>query len=143
MTLHITDRSITSTVTPETAHWIPTAEGGTWVLSWLPDRLLTREQAISGLVLDEALSTPETIEAEFAMELAAFRAADLGLTLREVVLRLCARMLERDQLAHNESGDSDAVPGPDDPGYGDRPLTLLTLARRLTPGRRRDPAANG
>jgi hypothetical protein len=132
MTLHITERLITSTVTPETAHRIPLAEGGMWVLSWLPDRVLTRDQAISGLVLDETLSVPDTVHTEFAMELAAFRAADLGLTPREVVLRLCARMLERDQLAHNESGESDAVPGPDRSGYGDRPRALLILVRRLT-----------
>lgn len=131
MTLHITDRLITSTVTPETAHRIPITEGGMWVLSWLPDRLLTRNQAISGLVLDETLSVADTAHAEFAMELAAFRAADLGLTLREVVLRLCARMLERDMLAHNENGDySDTEPGPDRSGFGDRPRALL--ARRLT-----------
>lgn len=133
MTLHITTTLIASTVTPETAASIPAPEGGAWALSWLPDQPLTREQAIGAMVLDETLSDPQAAHAEFAMELAAFRAADLGLTLREVVLRLCARMVERDLLTHNESGDTDVVPGPDCSGYDSRHLAILMLARRLIP----------
>lgn len=96
MALHITDWMITSDITPETAHYIPLATGGQWILSWLPGRALTREQAVSGMVLDEILSTPDPADGEFALELAGMRAAQLGIVLEDVVLRLAARMLERD-----------------------------------------------
>ncbi|MGX1806050.1 hypothetical protein ACWIGI_10070 [Nocardia sp. NPDC055321] len=95
MALKITEWLITSDTTPETAHYIPTAAGGKWVLSWLPDRALDREQAISGMVLDEFLSDPAPAGDGFALEMARIRAAQLGIGLEDAVLRLCARMLER------------------------------------------------
>ncbi|MEU0538344.1 hypothetical protein ABZ319_00630 [Nocardia sp. NPDC005978] len=95
MALTVTEWLITSDTTPETAHYIPTARGGEWVLSWLPDRALNREQAISGMVLDEFLSDPAPADDVFALELADVRAAQLGIELEDAILRLCARMLER------------------------------------------------
>ncbi|MEV0298390.1 hypothetical protein [Nocardia sp. NPDC050710] len=100
MALEITDLFITSDVTPETARHIP---GTGWFLSWLPTTTLTREQAVSGMVLDEILSDPDLTDATLAMELAALRAADLGTDLVDVVIRLYARILDRD---HRESTPS-------------------------------------
>lgn len=96
MALRITDELIASDVTPEVARRVPDSIDGQWFLSWLPDYPLTREQAISGMVLDEILSAPEPADDGFAMELATLRADSLGLDLPEVVLRLSARIVERD-----------------------------------------------
>ncbi|WP_067540821.1 hypothetical protein [Nocardia crassostreae] len=93
MALRITDRLITSDITPDTAQEIA---DGHWFLSWLPDHSLTREQAVSGMVLDEILSDPEPDEPRFAMELAVMRAEMLGLDLRDVIVRLSIRVVQRD-----------------------------------------------
>ncbi|MBF6192059.1 hypothetical protein [Nocardia implantans] len=97
MALDITDSIITSDVTPETARLL--SFGAAWELSWLPTVPLTREQAVSGMVLDEMLSDPGTLTNDLALELAAIRATDLGVTLREVLLRLYARITARDNEA--------------------------------------------
>ncbi|MFE3055012.1 hypothetical protein [Nocardia sp. NPDC059239] len=96
MTLQVTDRSITSDVTPEIAYHIPDPGGGNWVLTWLPGRLLTREQALEGMRLDELLSDP-LVDGTAALRSAAERAAALGLDLPEVVVRLATRIAERDR----------------------------------------------
>ncbi|MGW4247219.1 hypothetical protein [Nocardia sp. NPDC004722] len=95
MTLHLTDRSITSDITPEVAYYIPDPGGGSWMLSWLPGRLLTREQALEGMRLDELLSDP-LVEGEAALWAGGVSAASLGVDLTEVVVRLVARIAERD-----------------------------------------------
>ncbi|MEU6833119.1 hypothetical protein ABZ894_31125 [Nocardia beijingensis] len=97
MALHITDSIITSDITPETARLLSSCAA--WELSWLPTVALSREQAISGMVLDEMLSDPGTLTSDLALELAAIRAADLGVTLRDVLLRLYVRITERDNEA--------------------------------------------
>ncbi|WP_327144133.1 hypothetical protein [Nocardia sp. NBC_01327] len=102
MALALTTWLITSDVTPEIALRSTTSEDE-WVLSWLPDRSLTLEQAVSGMVLDEILSDPELADGELALELAAFRAAELGVTLREVVLQLAIRMAQRDLLRSRQN----------------------------------------
>ncbi|MFI9508892.1 hypothetical protein [Nocardia sp. NPDC052566] len=99
MTLELHDRLITSDITPETARHVHTAGGGHWMLSWLPDVALTHEQAVSGMILDETLSDPHLDDQVIAMEIAAFRAAGLGIDLAETLLRLYARILERDEQA--------------------------------------------
>lgn len=112
MALHITDNLIASDVTPEVARRVPGSVDGQWFLTWLPDYALTREQAISGMVLDEILSAPEPADDGFAMELATLRADSLGLELPDVVLRLCARIVERDLRnsgALPSEGESTAV----------------------------------
>ncbi|UGT43246.1 hypothetical protein LTV02_07620 [Nocardia yamanashiensis] len=93
MTLQSTDDLITSDRTPEFAIRIPGGEH--WLVTWLEDRELSREQAIGAMILDETLSDPATAAAELGLELAAVHAEQLGLDLREAVLRLSLRMLER------------------------------------------------
>lgn len=110
MSLRISGRAITSDMTPETAHLVPGPQGGAWVLSWLPGWDLTQEQAIDGMALDEMLSDPTAIEGELALELATLRAESIGLGLEDVVVRLAARIFERDQhqqpRADRGAGDS-------------------------------------
>ncbi|WP_063712662.1 hypothetical protein [Nocardia concava] len=94
MALDITPETVRSDKTPEIAvrTTLPT---DTWVLSWLPNRLLTFEQARSGMVLDEILSDPAPADPEQALEFAELRAAELGLTLPEVVVLLWDRYDQR------------------------------------------------
>ncbi|MFD8244093.1 hypothetical protein [Nocardia sp. NPDC059691] len=108
MALDITDSIITSDITPETARLLPYSSDTGWELSWLPTVTLTREQAVSGMVLDEMLSDPGTLASDLALELAAMHAAELGITLREVLLRLYVRITERD----NAPGCRDHTPLP-------------------------------
>ncbi|MET9026075.1 hypothetical protein ABZW96_10660 [Nocardia sp. NPDC004168] len=99
MALDITDSIITSDITPEKAWLLPLPSGAAWELSWLPSVSLTREQAMSGMVLDEILSDPGTLTNDLALELAAIHAAELGVTLRDVLIRLYIRITERDAEA--------------------------------------------
>jgi hypothetical protein len=96
MALDITQSIITSDITPESARLLPFSTGTAWQLSWLPTVTLTREQAVSGMVLDEMLSDPATLTSDLALELAAIHAAELGISLRDVLLRLYVRIAERD-----------------------------------------------
>ncbi|MBF6465601.1 hypothetical protein IU427_10485 [Nocardia beijingensis] len=99
MALDITDSIITSDITPEIARLLPSSSGAAWELSWLPTVILTREQAVSGMVLDEMLSDPGTITSDLTLELAAIHAAELGVSLRDVLIRLYVRITERDNEA--------------------------------------------
>ncbi|AHH16149.1 hypothetical protein NONO_c13460 [Nocardia nova SH22a] len=94
MTLHITDWKITSDVSPESAHRLVSHPGG-WMLSWLPGELLTREQAHSGMLVDDILSDLDLVDDMTALEMAALHAAELGISMDDVVIRLCARVIER------------------------------------------------
>ncbi|MGW2663025.1 hypothetical protein ACWCW7_18865 [Nocardia tengchongensis] len=114
MALRISGRAITSDMTPETAYLVPGSDGGRWVLSWLPGRDLTREQAIDGMALDEILSDLSATDEEFVLELAALRAESLGMRLEEAVVRLAARILERDRR-QRRAESTDRPPG-DSPG---------------------------
>lgn len=110
MALRISGQAITSDMTPETAHLVPGPAGSRWVLSWLPGRDLTREQAIDGMALDEILSDLASAEEEFVLELAALRAESLGMRLEEAVVRLAARIIERDRRQRRADG-ADRPPG--------------------------------
>ncbi|WP_067814332.1 hypothetical protein [Nocardia inohanensis] len=90
----MTDDLIISDRTPEFAVRIPADD--IWMLTWLLGHALTREQAISAMTLDETLSDPAIAAGDLALELAAMHAEVLGLDLREAVLRLSVRMLERE-----------------------------------------------
>ncbi len=94
MTLHITDWKITSDASPEFAQR-STSRPDHWVLSWLPGELLTREQARSGMVVDDILSDLTLVDDMTALEMAALHAADLGISMEDAVIRLAARLLER------------------------------------------------
>ncbi|MVU77538.1 hypothetical protein GPX89_09815 [Nocardia sp. ET3-3] len=110
MALRISVRAITSDITPETAHLVPGPDGGSWALSWLPGWDLTRDQAIDGMALDEMLSDPAPEDGEWALEMAALRAESLGMGLEDVVVRLCARIIERDRQRGQQAGQ-DRPPG--------------------------------
>jgi hypothetical protein len=78
MTLTITDHAITSDVTGHTAQRVNWQVDPGWRLSWLPDRLLTRNEAITGMTLAEHAG-------EVSSPLLRVLAAELGLVLGEAV----------------------------------------------------------
>lgn len=87
MTLRITDDAMTSN---ETRHTALRAEAG-WELSWLPDRTLDRNQAISGMTLAEAVANmqQENDDHTHRMWLHINQWADeLGLTGPDAVVRV-------------------------------------------------------
>ncbi|MGV9665592.1 hypothetical protein ACWDUL_00590 [Nocardia niigatensis] len=95
MALEFTTWTVRSDKTPEMAVRT-TLSADSWVLSWLPDRLLTQEAACHGLALDEILSDPNPEDPEQALAVAELLAAELDLTLREVVVLLWVRSAQRD-----------------------------------------------
>ncbi|MFE2994509.1 hypothetical protein ACFXG4_05790 [Nocardia sp. NPDC059246] len=95
MALEFTPWTVRSDKTPEMAvRTTPSTDS--WVLTWLPDRLLTQEAACRGLVLDEILSDPSPDDPDQALAVAELLAAELDLTLREVVVLLWVRSAQRD-----------------------------------------------
>ncbi|BEK90675.1 hypothetical protein NSERKGN1266_66260 [Nocardia seriolae] len=100
MALEFTPWTIRSDKTPEMA--VRTALSmDSWVLTWLPNRLLTLEQACDGMTLDETLSDPAPANPEEALEMAALLAAEIGLMLPEVVVLLWDRSVERERRRAN------------------------------------------
>ncbi len=96
MALHITEWFMTSDITPEFAQYLPSAYGGHWALSWLPEFALTRDQAMSGMVLDETLSDLRLVDNCLAVELAAYHANEIGIGLELAMFRLFMRVVDRE-----------------------------------------------
>ncbi|MFJ9363858.1 hypothetical protein ACIRRA_05470 [Nocardia sp. NPDC101769] len=143
MALRISGRAITSDMTPETAHLVFGPDGGTWVLSWLPGWDLTRQQAIDGMALDEILSDPSPADGEFALEMAALRAESLGLRLEDAVVRLFARIAERDRQQQAGADGADGPPGNSEGPCRTRRLEAIhpgALRRHAEPRARREAA---
>ncbi|WP_203236802.1 hypothetical protein [Nocardia panacis] len=97
MTLEITEWSIISDITPEWA----TRSGGSareitaWRLSWLPDRALTREQAVAGMELDELLSDPSRVTDRVQLARMDDCADRLGMARDQAIVRLAKRIAAR------------------------------------------------
>jgi hypothetical protein len=92
MALTITARLIRSADTPHTAELTGLADAGSWRVSWLPDRLLTRAQAEAAMSIAEAAGQmpsdcdPEVYDDTFWTRVDAW-AAELGLTGPDAVVR--------------------------------------------------------
>lgn len=86
--LRISDELITSTDTPHVAWRRPDAAAGerhAWVVSWLPLRLLTKQQALAAMMLAEAVSTGIRPDDQQRVE---SWAHELGFTGPEAIARL-------------------------------------------------------
>ena len=86
--LRISDELITSTDTPHVVWRRPDATAGerrVWVVSWLPRRLLTKQQALAAMMLAEAVSTG--IRPDDQQRVKSW-AHELGFTGPEVIARL-------------------------------------------------------
>lgn len=81
MGLHIADDRMSSDATPHTAR----KAGSTWEVSWLPGRVLDRNQAVSAMMI--AVTVSGTIQPGDTRWLhAADWAAELGLEVGEAIL---------------------------------------------------------
>lgn len=95
MPITTTEWLITSDVAHEAAFRIdlPEAGRGKWLLSYLPtDRRLTRAQALAGMVVAEMILMDQLDPSgRFDHEIAELHAAELGLTLHEIMCLLALR----------------------------------------------------
>ncbi|MET7772253.1 hypothetical protein [Nocardia sp. NPDC005366] len=82
-------------MTPESAHRTTDSDEEVWRLSWLPDRPLTRQQALAGMEMDEMLSDPDRVNDPGVHAAVDTRAAALGLSAEQVVILLATRILAR------------------------------------------------
>ncbi|MEV0032624.1 hypothetical protein [Nocardia sp. NPDC050793] len=88
MTIYVTDWSMTSDCTNESAQRVADKWPKSWRLSWLPDRLLTREQALAGMDLAEIVSTQTYRHDRLAHLRAVHYAGQLGIPLEQILLGL-------------------------------------------------------
>ncbi|WP_405486597.1 hypothetical protein [Nocardia sp. NBC_00511] len=89
--MYVCDWSITSAVVGEFAERLPGHKETDWRVSWLPDRLLTRTQAIAAIELVELLyDTGRPADAGVQARVAA-AAAELGIRPIDVAATLSAR----------------------------------------------------
>ncbi|WP_280493465.1 hypothetical protein [Nocardia asiatica] len=109
MTIHTTEWTMTSDVTPESA-CRDTDATDSWRLSWLPDRRLTREQALAGMSLDELLSDPHAVHDRMTQARVESYADQLGILRDHAVILLAKRMAARLGQQLRAKGDP-APPG--------------------------------
>lgn len=89
MTLAITDRSMISDVTEHRAD----ESGELWLVSWCPETLLNRNQAITAMTIAETVGRipagagPEAYSSKFWLHIDGW-AAELGLTGADAVARV-------------------------------------------------------
>ncbi|WP_063813761.1 hypothetical protein [Nocardia anaemiae] len=95
MTVDTTDWTMISDITPESAYRQIGSGAAVWRLSWLPDRPLTREQALAGMELDEILSDPDIVHDRHAHADAAILAGRVGIIWEQAVILLSKRVLAR------------------------------------------------
>lgn len=94
MAITIVDWLVTSDVACEAAFRVDLLEDGRgkWIVSYLPThRRVTRDQAVTAVVLAETILTSRLDTDELARETAQLQAAELGLTLIEVICLLAVR----------------------------------------------------
>ncbi|WP_405160353.1 hypothetical protein OG203_28515 [Nocardia sp. NBC_01499] len=94
MAITATDWLITSDVAHEAAFRVdlPENDRGKWVLSYLPtNRRLTRDQAMTGMVLAEMIVLDYLHPVGLDQEVAHLHATELGLTLHDVMSLLAMR----------------------------------------------------
>ncbi|MBC7303993.1 MAG: hypothetical protein H5T78_24000 [Nocardia sp.] len=100
MAIHGTDDILRSDRTPEFAR---RTETGGWRLSWLPEYLLSREQAWAGMELDELVSDLAAVHDRLAHAEISARADTLGIIWQQALIKLAKRI---DAREHGGSGDS-------------------------------------
>jgi hypothetical protein len=89
MSVTINDRTMTSDRTPHAARLAP-GQDHQWEVSWLPGRRVTRNEAITAMVLAETCSPAEARERNRMWPFIQGWAAELGLTANHAVTRIAA-----------------------------------------------------
>jgi hypothetical protein len=85
-----TSQLMTSDATSHVAEWSPDAAadgGGAWVVSWLPQRLLTEDQAVTAMMIAEQVAKGLPPGDRVWLHVDNW-ARELGLTRSEVVARV-------------------------------------------------------
>ncbi|MEU1981463.1 hypothetical protein [Nocardia sp. NPDC019395] len=95
MTIYLTDWLMTSDISPEFAERVQTRHGSSWLLTWLPQRALSFEQAYAAMELDEILSDPRLVHDNAALIRAQQQVALVGLVWEQVVYLLAGRVEAR------------------------------------------------
>ncbi|WP_199856750.1 hypothetical protein [Nocardia suismassiliense] len=95
MSVHATEWSMVSDISPESAYREIGSGAAVWQLSWLPGRPLTREQALAGMELDELLSNLDSVHDGHAQVHAAMLAGTVGIIWEHAVILLFKRILAR------------------------------------------------
>lgn len=127
--IEITEREMTSDITPEYAFRVYGMGSAVWRLTWLPDHRLTPEQARAGMELDELLSDPEVVYDGVAHALAADLARRLGILVEHAVLMLACRMAERIEGSDTRTTTPTALPEPVLSGWSAQHLPAVSGAR--------------
>ncbi|MBF6353862.1 hypothetical protein IU449_04745 [Nocardia higoensis] len=104
--LRIDATSMTSEVSPERAARESRAGPRCWRLSWLPDRWLSRRQALAGMELDVLVSEPDLVDDRIVFAMMETRADLLGIPVQDALIRIWERIVRRH---HERYGP----PGPD------------------------------
>jgi len=99
-TVIVTEKTMTSSRTTEIAYRIPGSTDQPWQLSWLPRRALTREQALAGMYLAEALHRhpPDNARAEQAAKTLGISVVDASEALRQRFRTQPSRCLPADSV---------------------------------------------
>ncbi|MVU82459.1 hypothetical protein GPX89_35165 [Nocardia sp. ET3-3] len=92
MTIYTTDDwSMTSDVTDESAVRVANGWAMAWRCSWLPDRLLTRAQALAAMDLAEIVAVDPVPRAESTQGRMMASAGELGIPVEQAVFLLLRR----------------------------------------------------
>ena len=92
MPIQMTDTEMSSTLTSATAVYQPDADSGTWAVSWLPGRLLTRNQAITAMTLADVLGQDVPADSGLWPHIGGW-AGELGLSTAEALQLLAEAAL--------------------------------------------------
>lgn len=106
MVIWHTEDAIRSTVTPE---WAARVSESGYRLSWLPELVLTRQQAVAGLRMDEILSDPAYVDDAVALARARMYAYEVGILLEQAIIRLCGSVSARQGEAGGEPAAGPAL----------------------------------
>lgn len=128
MTVEATEWTMISDLSPESAYRETGSGAAVWRLSWLPGRLLTREQAIAGMELDEILSDPDMVHDRHAHADAAILAGTVGIIWEQAVILLSKRILAR--LHEDPGAIADDAAGCETTGRGYRSHRMSLHADR-------------
>lgn len=95
MTIYYSDWQMTSELTVEAAHRVADGWEYDWRLSWLPQRLVTRAQALAGMELAEIFSGNHYQRDVILAARAIASAGELGIAVEEAMAVLEGRRRNR------------------------------------------------
>jgi len=96
--------SMTSEVSPERAARESRAGPRCWRLSWLPDRWLSRTQALAGMELDALISEMDSVDDRIVFAMMETRADLLEITVQDAALLIWGRIVQRHHEQHGPPG---------------------------------------